>query len=110
MDTNQAFTILNGRNAILASNILSQQQEFAANALAISQLEGVLATQLSSLTVGQVRAFPAVQVIISELDSAKASVTDLQIKLSATQAVIMDLQAQLDAKNAVPAPEEPVIP
>ena len=72
MDTNTSVDNLQALENTLRSNCNGQIAQADAIALAISQLKGILVTQLSSLTSEQITSFPEVKDIIALKDTALA--------------------------------------
>ena len=97
MDTNQAIAILQARVTLLTNNISAQQQELEANQTAISQLQGTLTTQLSKVTDEQVKAFPQVIALITE-------VSDKATAIEARDTIITDLQSQVAEASKITDP------
>ena len=93
MDTNQALNILQGQVEISTGIVNVQQNLIDALNLAITQLQGTLQTQLTSLTPDQLASFPQV----ADLQAKVATLTQSNTDLTASN---VDIQAKLDDVNS----------
>ena len=95
MDTNTAILLLQGRVTLLTSLINASQQELDADNLAISQLQGTLKTQLTSLTPDQLASFPQVVELQTKVADLTASNATIQSQLDDATFQLSDANSQI---------------